>query len=90
MSWRLLCSATGERGVEKQPIILVVEDDQLIQSIVEESLTDGGFEIVIASSGENALELLDASEGNIERLSPTSILGESRSTAGTSPDMPEK
>ena len=68
MSWRLLCSATGERGVEKQPIILVVEDDQLIQSIVEESLTDGGFEIVIASSGENALELLDASEGKYRAL----------------------
>ena len=40
-------------------IILVVEDDPLIQSIVEENLTDGGFEIVIASSGENAIDLLD-------------------------------
>ena len=49
-------------------VILVVEDDHLIQSIVEESLTDGGFEIVIASSGENALELLDASEGKYRAL----------------------
>jgi CheY-like chemotaxis protein len=54
--------------VEKQPIIRVVEDDQLIQSVVEENLTDGGFEIVIASSGENALELLDASEGKYRAL----------------------
>jgi hypothetical protein len=68
ISWRLLCTATGERGVEKQPIILIVEDDQLIQSVVEESLTDGGFEIVIASSGKNALELLDASEGKYRAL----------------------
>jgi DNA-binding response OmpR family regulator len=49
-------------------VILVVEDDHLIQSVVEESLTDGGFEIVIASSGENAVELLDASEGRYRAL----------------------
>jgi len=54
--------------VENLLVILVVEDDQLIQSVVEESLTDGGFEIVIASSGENAVELLDASEGKYRAL----------------------
>lgn len=41
------------------PVILVVEDDPLIQSIVEETLTDGGFDIVIAISGEDAIGLLD-------------------------------
>jgi DNA-binding response OmpR family regulator len=55
-------------GLENQLVILVVEDDHLIQSLVEESLTDGGFEIVIASSGENAVELLDASEGKYRAL----------------------
>jgi CheY-like chemotaxis protein len=60
--------------VDNLQVILVVEGDHLIQSIVEESLTDGGFEIVIASSGQNALELLDARpKENIERSSPTSI-----------------
>ena len=54
--------------MENLLVILVVEDDQLIQSVVEESLTDGGFEIVIASSGENAVELLDASEGKYRAL----------------------
>lgn len=58
----------GEPGVGNLPIILVVEDDQLIQSVVEESLIEGGFDIVIASSGENAVELLDASEGNYRAL----------------------
>jgi DNA-binding response OmpR family regulator len=61
----------GERetwGLENQLVILVVEDDHLVQSLVEESLTDGGFEIVIASSGENAVELLDASEGKYRAL----------------------
>ena len=51
--------------MENLPVILV---DQLVQSIVEESLTDGGFETVIASSGENAVELLDASEGKFRAL----------------------
>jgi DNA-binding response OmpR family regulator len=34
---------------------LVVKDDPLIRSIVEETLADGGF----LSSGENAIDLLD-------------------------------
>ena len=54
--------------MEKLPIILVVEDDHLVQSIVEDSLKDAGFEIAIASSGENAVELLDASEGKYRAL----------------------
>ncbi len=66
-SWHL-CTASGSVLVEKLPVILVVEDDQLIQSVVEESLTDGGFDIVMASSGENAVELLDASEGKYRAL----------------------
>ena len=39
-------------------VILVVEDDHAIQSIVEEALTDGGFEPAIAASGEEAVTLL--------------------------------
>jgi DNA-binding response OmpR family regulator len=38
--------------------ILVVEDDQPIQSLLEEALAEGGFEASIASSGEDALILL--------------------------------
>jgi DNA-binding response OmpR family regulator len=49
-------------------VVLVVEDDQLVQGIVEESLTDGGFEVAIASSGENAVELLDTSERKYRAL----------------------
>jgi CheY-like chemotaxis protein len=43
-------------------VIMVVEDDQLVQSVVEEALTDGGFEVVIASSGESAVRLLEDSD----------------------------
>ena len=39
-------------------VILVVEDDQLVQSLVEQSLSDGGFEPAIAASGEEAVSLL--------------------------------
>lgn len=67
--------------MENQLVILVVEDDQLLQSVVEESLADGGFETVIASSGENAVELLDAAQGKYRalvtdiNLSPSEIDG---------------
>src|ERR1700759_4858283 len=67
MSSLLLRSAIGGH-VGNLQVILVVEDDHLVQSVVEERLTDGGFEIVIASSGENAVELLDASEGKYRAL----------------------
>jgi DNA-binding response OmpR family regulator len=54
--------------VENLPVILVVEDDHLVQSVIEDGLTDGGFEIEIASSGENAVELLDTSDGKYRAL----------------------
>jgi DNA-binding response OmpR family regulator len=44
--------------VEDQPVILVIEDDQAIQSLVEDALTEGGFEPAIAASGEEAVTLL--------------------------------
>jgi DNA-binding response OmpR family regulator len=44
--------------VSELPAILIIEDDQEIQAIVEEALTDGGFESAIAGSGEEAVRLL--------------------------------
>jgi DNA-binding response OmpR family regulator len=64
--------------LEDAPVILVVEDDQLVQSVVEESLTDGGFKIAIASSGENAVELLDAPEGKYRALVTDINLGRNK------------
>jgi len=68
MSLLRWCSATGSIWVENLPVILVVEDDHLVQSVVEDSLAEGGFELVMASSGENAVELLDTSEGKYRAL----------------------
>lgn len=64
--------------MENLPIILVVEDDQLLQRVVEETLTDGGFDIVIAVSGENAVELLDTADGKYRALVTDVNLGRDR------------
>jgi DNA-binding response OmpR family regulator len=42
------------------PTILVIEDDDAIQGLVEDALTDGGFESAITRSGEEAVTLLKA------------------------------
>jgi CheY-like chemotaxis protein len=44
--------------VDDAVTILVVEDEQAIQAIVEEALSDGGFKTVISASGEEAVALL--------------------------------
>ena len=51
--------------MEDSPVILVVEDDPPIQTIVEDALVDGGFEPAIAPSGEEAVTLLT---GHFEAL----------------------
>jgi CheY-like chemotaxis protein len=51
-----------EAALEEALVILVVEDDRSIQSIVQEALSDCGFEPAIASSGEEALTLLSGSK----------------------------
>jgi DNA-binding response OmpR family regulator len=37
---------------------MVIEDDQLVQGTVEEALSEGGFEVAIAATGEEAITLL--------------------------------
>ncbi|KRR20013.1 response regulator [Bradyrhizobium retamae] len=39
-------------------VVLVVEDDQSIQGVIEEALSDGGFDVAIAATGEEAVTLL--------------------------------
>jgi CheY-like chemotaxis protein len=49
-------------------VVLVVEDDAPVQTIVEEALTDGGFEPAIAASGEEAVTLLKGFKGKYRAL----------------------
>jgi DNA-binding response OmpR family regulator len=61
-------AANGAEAVEELPFILVVEDDQTIQSFLEEALSDSGFETAIACSGEQAIGLLGETEGKYRAL----------------------
>jgi DNA-binding response OmpR family regulator len=52
-----------ERGlgcvsVQELPTILVIEDDPDLQTVLEDALTESGFEPAIAASGEEAVALL--------------------------------
>jgi CheY-like chemotaxis protein len=49
-------------------VVLVVEDDARVQTIVEEALTEGGFEPAIAASGEEAVTLLKGIKGKYRAL----------------------
>jgi DNA-binding response OmpR family regulator len=40
------------------PLVLVIEDDQDLQGPMEEALIEGGFEVAMAASGEEAVMLL--------------------------------
>ena len=51
-----------------QPVVLVVEDDQGIQSIVEDALVEGGFEPAIAPSGAEAVTLLRGNRNGYRAL----------------------
>jgi DNA-binding NtrC family response regulator len=44
--------------VSERPMVLVIEDDAYLQSIVEHALSDAGFEAAIVASAEEAVTLL--------------------------------
>jgi CheY-like chemotaxis protein len=44
--------------VEDKLVVLVIEDDPDIQAVIEDVLTDGGFDPAIAPPGEEAVTLL--------------------------------
>src|SRR5258707_2422273 len=55
-------------ALEDQLFILVVEDNEEIQTIVEDPLTEGGFEPAVAPSGEEAVTLLRGHRGKYRAL----------------------
>jgi DNA-binding response OmpR family regulator len=54
--------------VDEVPIILVVEHDSAIQALVEDALTEGGFQPAIAGSAEEAVTLLQGGQTNYRAL----------------------
>jgi len=49
-------------------VIMVVEDEQLIRNLVEDALSDGGFEPAISASGEEAVTLLRGNRNHYRAL----------------------
>jgi CheY-like chemotaxis protein len=48
----------GEYALEDLLVVLVIEDDLQIQTIVEDALVEAGYEVAVAASGEEAVTLL--------------------------------
>ena len=74
--------------------ILVAEDDQLIQSMVEEALSDGGFASDITASGEEAITLLQGDTRYRAVVTDINLTGKlagwevARAARETDPTMP--
>ena len=49
--------------MENSILVLVVEDEPMIQGVVREALEEGGFEVEIAATGEQAQKLLEEARG---------------------------
>jgi CheY-like chemotaxis protein len=65
----------GDRALEDSIVILVVEDDQLIRTVVEETLDGGGFKSAIAASGEEAVTLLQGQNKYRALVTDINLLG---------------
>ena len=58
------------------PLLLYVEDDPLIQLTVVESLEEAGFKLLVADSGEQAVQLLVAHAADLRGLITDVNLGD--------------
>jgi DNA-binding response OmpR family regulator len=66
----------GDRVVSELPTILVIEDEIFQQALVEEALSEAGFELAITASGEEAVTLLSGNKGKYRALvTDISLLG---------------
>lgn len=61
--------------MEDSIVILVVEDDQLVRTVVEETLDGGGFKPVMAASGEEAVTLLQGQNTYRALVTDINLLG---------------
>jgi CheY-like chemotaxis protein len=49
--------------MERRKRILVVEDEELVSAVISDALTEGGFDVHVSSTGDDALDYLKA--GNL-------------------------
>ena len=46
--------------MEDVPVILVVEDEELLQEIVHDALKEGGFDLTTVTSGHEAVAMIES------------------------------
>jgi len=51
-----------------RPLVLVAEDEVLIRDLIEAALEDGGFAVVLANTGAEAIAVIDARSGELAAL----------------------
>ena len=64
----------GKQGVDERITVLVVEDDHLIQAMLEEALSDGGFATATVASGEEAIAILKPDSSKSKVCATSSIV----------------
>jgi DNA-binding response OmpR family regulator len=58
----------GSMTTQLSALLLLVEDDELLHPSLEDALSDGGFEVKLASSGAEGLALLETHKDAIRGL----------------------
>jgi DNA-binding NtrC family response regulator len=68
------------QALEDTPSILIVEDEMLILHLIESTLEEGGFKVSLASSGERAIQMLDAQNPAFRAVVTDVNLGQNKLT----------
>jgi CheY-like chemotaxis protein len=55
-------------GCALEDLLTILEDDPVIPVVIEDALAGGGYNVVCASSGERAIELLDAPDAKYRAI----------------------
>lgn len=63
-----MLTSTRLSGFHEQPTILAVDDDRAAQIFLEHVLKEQGYQVLLASSGEDALKALQASSQHISAV----------------------
>lgn len=79
----MACRRSGKCPVENMAsasvTVLLVDDDLLVQDVIRSALEDGGFEVVGAAAGTQAMAILDDSAVGIQALVTDVNLGHGES-----------
>ena len=65
---------TGDRDRRGRETLLVVEDDPAVRNLVASSLRREGYQLLLASSAEEALEIVETHPGSIDLLVTDAVM----------------